>query len=71
MACCQTPAPPQDRTPSPTRVSDDHSVTWGLATIGSEFDAAARAEVRHDATRLGLSLGGIESLLQLSVRLNV
>lgn len=72
MACCQAPAPTQDRAPAPTKVTDDASVTWGLAaTAAAELDAASAAEFRHGISRHGASLAALDSLLALSIRLNV
>lgn len=72
MACCQSPAPPQDRAPAPTKPSDDYSVTWGLATTtASAFDAATAVNFRHGISRHGAWIAVPESLLALSIRINV
>jgi hypothetical protein len=72
MACCQSPAPSQDRAPAPTKLSDDASVTWGLAaTAAAELDAATAADFRHGISRHGAWIAAPNSLLALSIRLNV
>ncbi len=72
MACCQPPAPRLDRAPAPTKLSDDASVTWGLAaTAAAELDQAAAADFRHGISRHGAWIASPDSLLDLSIRLNV
>ena len=72
MACCQAPAPSQDRAPAPTKLSDDVTVTWGLAaTAAAELDAATAADFRHGHSRNGAWIDTADSLLLLSTRFNV
>jgi hypothetical protein len=72
MACCQAPPPAQGRAPAPTKPSDDASVTWGLAAAtASAFDAITAVNFRHSISRQGEWMAASESLLALSVRINV
>ncbi|MEX2092045.1 MAG: hypothetical protein WD971_05175 [Pirellulales bacterium] len=72
MACCQSPAPTQDRAPAPTKLSDDASVTWGLAaSVAALLDAATAADFRHGISRHGAWIATPDSLIALSVRFNV
>jgi len=72
MACCQAPAPTQERAPVPTKVTDDASVTWGLsATAIAQLDSATAADFRHGISRHGAWIAIPDSLLALSIRINV
>jgi hypothetical protein len=72
MACCQAPAPAQDRAPAPTKLADDGSVSWGLAAGAAlQLDAIAGAEFRRGSFRPGAWVAAPDSLLNLSIRLNV
>ena len=58
--------------PHPTKLSDDVTVTWGLAaTAAAELDAATAADFRHGHSRNGAWIDTADSLLLLSIRLNV
>jgi hypothetical protein len=72
MACCQAPAPTQDRAPASAKVSDDTSVTWGVASFPSARSCAATsADFHFGNSRSGDWLSAPDSLLRLSIRLNV
>src|SRR3990172_10829095 len=63
MAFCKSPAPIQDRAPAPTKLSDDVSVTWGLAaTAAARLDAATTANFRHGISRYGAWIAAPDSL---------
>jgi hypothetical protein len=72
MACCQSPNPPQDRAPAPTRLTDDASVIWGLApaAVGA-IVTLTRAEARPGSSGPVFSLATGDSLRELCIRLNV
>jgi hypothetical protein len=53
-------------------LSDDASVTWGLAAgAAAQLDAATTADFRRSNSRRGAGLTAPDSLLELSIRLNV
>lgn len=72
MACCQSPAPSQERPAAPPRLSDEHSVTWGLvAGATGTLDSAATADFSHGNSHLAAWPATCGSLLILGVRFNV
>jgi hypothetical protein len=71
-ACCQSPAPKQDRAPAAPKSSDELSTPWGLSLAAViQIDAPAAADLRHALLGDGVSSFSCASLLALNVRLNV
>ena len=71
MACCQQPAPPQDKAPAPTKLVDN-SIAWGLAKCAiAALDAASSRELLRANTPSCIWSTSTDSLLALSIRINV
>jgi len=69
-ACCQSPAPSQDRKPATPRVADELTQIWGLPLVSTAIESPA-AVANQAVPALSVLCPANDSLLALCVRLNV